>query len=156
MILRYHISMTSISQDIQKKVVLSVIYLTLLGTAAGIGRFSALFANEPITITEHPELEELLFAHAQELQEDVPAPTSPVLPESPVAPQDQIPQNPVTPAPAPAQHQFVASVNGKKYYPIGCGGANRIKEENRTYFTTEQEAVAKGYERASQCTFANP
>lgn len=48
-------------------------------------------------------------------------------------------------------HQFIASKTGTKYYPVGCGGINRIKEENRVYFITEQEAIDKGYERTSTC-----
>ena len=47
--------------------------------------------------------------------------------------------------------QFVASKTGAKYYSIGCSGINRIKEENRVYFKTEQEAIDKGYERTSTC-----
>lgn len=47
--------------------------------------------------------------------------------------------------------QFVGSKTGTKYYPVGCSGINRIKEENRVYFTTEQEAMDKGYERTSTC-----
>lgn len=46
---------------------------------------------------------------------------------------------------------FVASKNGSKYYPIGCGGVSRINEENKVYFSSEQEALDKGYEKASGC-----
>lgn len=46
---------------------------------------------------------------------------------------------------------FLASKNGTKYYPKDCGGASRIKEENRVWFAIEDEAKAAGYERASGC-----
>ena len=46
---------------------------------------------------------------------------------------------------------FVASINGTKYYPKECTASNRIKEENKVYFNTEKEAISQGYERTSQC-----
>jgi hypothetical protein len=47
--------------------------------------------------------------------------------------------------------KFVASINGVKYYPAGCKTANRIKEENRMWFASEEEAKGMGYERSTQC-----
>ncbi len=41
---------------------------------------------------------------------------------------------------------FVASKTGKKYYPAGSAGAEKIKPENRVTFATEDEAKAAGYE----------
>lgn len=49
------------------------------------------------------------------------------------------------------KNSFVASKTGTKYYPIDCGSVSRIKEENRVYFTTEDEAKDKGYERTTSC-----
>lgn len=46
---------------------------------------------------------------------------------------------------------FTASKNGSKYYPAGCAGADRIQEENRVYFDTEQQAMVAGYGLASTC-----
>ena len=43
--------------------------------------------------------------------------------------------------------RFVASKNGSNYYARGCSSANRIKEENRIYFQTQQEAEALGFKR---------
>jgi hypothetical protein len=48
--------------------------------------------------------------------------------------------------------QFVGSKTGTKYYPPDCSGINRIKIENRVYFTTEQEAQDKGYTRTTTCS----
>jgi small subunit ribosomal protein S1 len=40
---------------------------------------------------------------------------------------------------------FVASKSGKKYYSIDSAAAKKIKEENRVYFNSEEEAKAAGY-----------
>lgn len=47
--------------------------------------------------------------------------------------------------------EYVASKSGSKYYPVGCGAANRIKEENKVYFTSASDAQAAGYEPAANC-----
>jgi len=63
------------------------------------------------------------------------------------------------PAPAglPAQSDvlgnFLASINGKAYYPKDCMAANRIKEENRIWFNTKEEAELQGYQPAQNCNF---
>jgi hypothetical protein len=46
---------------------------------------------------------------------------------------------------------YVASKSGAKYYLTGCSGASRIKQENRVYFASAQEARAAGYEPAANC-----
>jgi hypothetical protein len=40
---------------------------------------------------------------------------------------------------------FVASVSGGKYYFLTCSEVKRIKEENKIFFKTEQEAIDAGY-----------
>src|SRR3989344_1678874 len=40
---------------------------------------------------------------------------------------------------------FFASSKGKKYYSIGCSGGKTIKQENRVYFATKEEAERAGY-----------
>lgn len=45
------------------------------------------------------------------------------------------------------QQHYVASVNGKRYYPVECSAANSIKEENKRYYATEQEAQNDGKSR---------
>ncbi len=47
---------------------------------------------------------------------------------------------------------FLASINGKTYYPKDCAAARRIKEENRIWFNTKEEAKAQGYKPAQNCT----
>lgn len=56
-------------------------------------------------------------------------------------------------APQVEAGEYVASKNGSRYYPTDCNSANRIKEENRIFFGTEQEALDGGYTRAKTCLF---
>lgn len=48
---------------------------------------------------------------------------------------------------------YTASKNGTRYYPIGCKSAERIKDENKVYFMTEEEAQDTGLTRAAGCSF---
>lgn len=52
---------------------------------------------------------------------------------------------------AQAQGNYVASKNGKSYHLLICPGAKLIKEENKIFFATEEEAKAKGYAPAKNC-----
>lgn len=53
--------------------------------------------------------------------------------------------------PASKEGQFVASINGTKYYPAGCAGADRISPANRVWFASAELAVAAGYALAANC-----
>ena len=46
---------------------------------------------------------------------------------------------------------FLASKSGKVYYPSTCKSSNRIKEENRIYFKSAQEAEHLGYTLSKLC-----
>ena len=46
---------------------------------------------------------------------------------------------------------FFASSRGSKYYPFGCSAGKTIKQENRVYFDTEEQAIEKGYTKSSSC-----
>ncbi len=46
---------------------------------------------------------------------------------------------------------FFASNRGSKYYSLGCSAGKTIKQENRIYFTTGEEAQKAGYELSSSC-----
>jgi hypothetical protein len=46
---------------------------------------------------------------------------------------------------------FFASSRGSKYYPVGCQAGNNLKQENRIYFATREEAEKSGYELSSSC-----
>lgn len=47
--------------------------------------------------------------------------------------------------------RYVASKNGSAYHLPSCSGAQRIKEENKIWFSTKQEAEALGYRPAGNC-----
>jgi hypothetical protein len=51
----------------------------------------------------------------------------------------------------PKEFPFVASSRGKYYYPVDCSLADGLKEENRIYFKTQQEAEEKGYTYNTRC-----
>ena len=46
---------------------------------------------------------------------------------------------------------FVASINGKAYYPKNCKAASVIKEENRIWFDSAGDAQTQGYSLAKNC-----
>lgn len=46
---------------------------------------------------------------------------------------------------------FFASNRGSKYYSLGCSSGKTIKQENRIYFSTREEAERAGYELSSSC-----
>jgi hypothetical protein len=46
---------------------------------------------------------------------------------------------------------IVASKKGKKYYFVWCKYASTLKESNKVYFDTEEEAKASGRQLASGC-----
>jgi hypothetical protein len=46
---------------------------------------------------------------------------------------------------------YFASVNGARYYPMGCNAGNRINMENRMYFKTAQDAIKSGFSKAVNC-----
>ncbi|MEK7650513.1 MAG: hypothetical protein AAB364_01420 [Patescibacteria group bacterium] len=50
-----------------------------------------------------------------------------------------------------SEKKYVASKSGTKYYLPSCSGANRIKEENKVWFASVEEAKARGLEPASGC-----
>jgi hypothetical protein len=50
-----------------------------------------------------------------------------------------------------ANKTIVASKNGTKYHYVWCSGASTIKEENKVYFSTVEEARSAGYTPAANC-----
>ena len=46
---------------------------------------------------------------------------------------------------------FVGSKNGSVYHFPWCSGAQRIKEENKVWFTSKADAESKGYRPAANC-----
>ncbi|MDO8600103.1 MAG: hypothetical protein Q7R73_00590 [bacterium] len=55
-------------------------------------------------------------------------------------------------APSPIlSGKYVASKNGTAYHYPWCSGAKRIKEENKIWFQTKEEAESRGYKPAANC-----
>jgi hypothetical protein len=46
---------------------------------------------------------------------------------------------------------YFASSKGSKYYSIGCSAGKTIKQENRVYFATGEEAQTAGYTLSASC-----
>jgi hypothetical protein len=46
---------------------------------------------------------------------------------------------------------YFASSRGSKYYTLGCSAGKTIKQENRVYFTTADEAEKAGYSLSAAC-----
>ena len=46
---------------------------------------------------------------------------------------------------------FFASNRGSKYYPLSCSAGKTIKQENRIYFASREEAEKAGYELSKSC-----
>ena len=50
---------------------------------------------------------------------------------------------------------YVASKNGSAYHLTTCPGAKQIKESNKVYFYTKEEAESAGYRPAGNCPGLN-
>lgn len=46
---------------------------------------------------------------------------------------------------------IMASINGTRYYPENCKAGQNIKEENRVWFVSPNEAKMAGYSLAKSC-----
>ncbi|MFA6256920.1 MAG: hypothetical protein WCT29_01270 [Candidatus Paceibacterota bacterium] len=49
------------------------------------------------------------------------------------------------------EKSFFASSRGKKYYPANCSAGDSIKESNRVWFDSREEAESAGYELSASC-----
>jgi hypothetical protein len=56
-----------------------------------------------------------------------------------------------TPSLETAGKNYVASKNGKLYYPVSCSGAKRIATKNQVWFKNSSDAETSGYTKASSC-----
>lgn len=57
----------------------------------------------------------------------------------------------VAPVKKTTSQNFFASSRGKKYYPVGCSAGKSLKQENRIYFGTREEAEKAGYTLSALC-----
>lgn len=89
--------------------------------------------------------------------EELPGSIGTSTPGATISGQAPAPAIPISSQPAaasaalPQTGQYVASKTGTKYYLSTCSGANRIKDENKVWFATKQQAEAAGYAPSSTC-----
>lgn len=108
--------------------VAALIFLVGLGSF-GLGRLSILWPQrEPITI------EPSTHYNTEKIQSNIEIPH-----ESALSPQRSTPG------------KYVASKHGAVYHFPWCPGALKIKEENKIWFNTKEEAERKGYRPAANC-----
>ena len=60
-------------------------------------------------------------------------------------------KTPATSVSEPGTKQFVASKSGTRYHYPWCPSASQIKEENKIWFSTKEEAERAGYSPAKNC-----
>lgn len=124
------------SEGREKALIVAVIFL--VGTASfGLGRISALDENrEPVKINEIP-----LSANVAALSSDTASNNEPLVLGQSVSEQISL----------QAGGLLVGSKTSDKYHFPWCSGAKRIKEENKIYFNSIEEAKAAGYSPAGNC-----
>ena len=121
--------------------VYTLLLVVLVGAASfGLGRVSV-----------EPPVRETAVAQTASLEQSR---TSGALQESKVTKEAEVKEKEET-SPEDAEvltpGKYVASKSGSKYHLPRCGGAKQIKEENKVWFETKEEAEAAGYEPASNC-----
>lgn len=113
-----------------------LIIILVAFSSFGLGRLSAIEeGKEPISI-EYPNLQQGsvygAFPAVQSTSNDYS-------------------EGQTSPSATVGEKSFVASKNSDKYHFPWCSGAKRIKEENKVWFTTREEAKAAGYTPAANC-----
>lgn len=78
---------------------------------------------------------------------EIPAQTIPLAAVQAANNGSSIPSLPTT----PPQGLYVGSKNGKTYHLPWCTGAKRIKDANKIWFASKEEAEQKGYSPATNC-----
>ena len=98
----------------------------------GLGRLSAIWPEEEPIVIENPK-SGIMNQGRDVNQIGLPShDSSPMIPDS-------------------ARGAYVASKNGSSYHLPDCPSAKQIKEENRIWFQTADEAKRAGYKPAGNC-----
>ena len=136
--------LSKISNGVKKNeadivLVIGVILISLISFGGGwlLGNSSKLTTQETMKIEEIP-LEELRASPTQG--------TANQQQEKNVKEQEKQPSSSKE-----TQQQFVGSKNGTVYHFPWCPGAQQIKEENKIYFNSREEAEKAGYRPAKNC-----
>ena len=122
--------------QIESEAYLMILIIILVGLAGfGLGKLSNAGEGKAVIIQT---------GSAQNLQSD-----SVNTPENTASVIGAVTENPNTNNLNPSN--IIASKNGTKYYFSYCSGVGRIQDQNKVYFTSEQEALDAGYTKASGC-----
>lgn len=109
-----------------------------------LGRFSV--ENRSVSIVPSERIESVSTAYSA-----VSAPAASVPAQEKTVPPLPAVQNGVGVTGAAIEGAYVASKSGTKYHLPWCSGAQRIKEENKVWFETKEEAEKAGYSPAANC-----
>jgi hypothetical protein len=118
-----------------RNILIALLIILIGGAAFALGKISRIFeARKPIEILYDTTLQN--------------ATTTPIVAEPPLG--EKATTTVQKPAPK-ATGKYVGARTGTKYYLPSCSGANRIKEENKVWFATAEEAESRGYTPAANC-----
>lgn len=135
---------------------LGVLLLSII--SYGIGRLSSPYPKEPITIEADTQLLPLIQEVKTNLEDgvgkekvigDIPVKSSPLTVDIDNESQGKSIKSPATNT--KKQGLYLASKSGTKYHRPSCPGAKRIKEENKIWFNSKEEAERAGYSPAKNC-----
>lgn len=125
------------------KDIISALIVFLTGMASfGLGRLSAILpAKEPISITEYESRG--LFDDSEKYQAGIALPKQ--------AKEGKADILTATRSLKQKEDKYVASKSGKAYHFPWCPGAQRIKDKNKIWFSSREEAEKAGYRPAANC-----
>jgi hypothetical protein len=120
-----------------------VIIIVLVGTASfGLGKLSAIEKKKtPIAVYQTDQALLSTVLKGQAMGEN----------QGGASADSRAAQSAPTPTTS-AKGLVLASKSGTKYYYPWCSGVARIKEENKVWFSTVDQAKSAGYTPASGCT----
>lgn len=120
----------------QKDLFLAVLVFLIGLGSFGLGRLSVLWPEkEPIIIDQGDEVDKSAFGLGET-----------------VVPNNFTKRSDSPPSPISSfRGNFVASRNGSSYHSPDCPGAKQIKEENKVWFASADEARRAGYKPAGNC-----
>jgi len=120
------------------EILLALLIITVSSLSFFLGRLSVQQKTQEIEHSNQPAL----LHEAREQSEPQKAPTTAVRATS-----TQSTTGPVQ----TVQGAYVASKTGTKYHLPWCAGAKQIKESNKVWFGSKEEAEKSGYTPASNC-----
>lgn len=121
------------------------LFMALLLILVGVGSFGLGRGSVPSEMLQERELSAVAVSAAP------PTPKPPVSAPGRVSTgtADLPPSQPETEI--ASEQSYIGSKNGTKFHLLTCPGASQIKEENKVYFSSKQEAYSKGYTEAANC-----